>query len=482
MKASRILWALLTLLIPVSFASCGGGTDYAGGGIGGTGISVGKVTAFGSVWVNGIEYFTTGDTTITKDGVSVPDEKNLQVGMIVTVHHKDGTATRIEYKDNLEGPVQSVDLLSQTLVVVGQTVIVDGATVFEPTGTNLSSLSDAIATGNPIVEVSGFVSGDESIHASYIELKGDFVPGIDEIELKGTIKAIDTDARTFQIGSLSVDYSKAELEVPGNILSNESIGLYVEVKSREGIVNGKLIASKIEAEDTSPSLSEGDKVEIEGLVANFTPLSESFKVSGQSVQITAQTEFKKGVKENIANGVKVEVEGRVENGVLVAEEVSFRLNGAIEIEADVESVDLNTNTVTLLGKTVTLNSLTAIHDDSDEDLDSLSLQDIRIGDRLAVRGYLDEGTIVATSLKREDPDDENEVSLKGPVDSVDQPNIIILGVTVQTAGDTEFKDIDEAQLSADEFFASVTPSALVKVKGMFDGTVIAASKVEIESR
>src|SRR3990172_11421322 len=151
----------------LAVTSCGTTTDYAGGGIGGTGISVGKITATRgtSVDVNGVAFDIT-NTTVTVDGVP-GNQNNLKVGMIVKVDgtfNPDGTtgvAANIEFKDILEGPVDIVDPASNTIVVLGQTVIVDGTTYFDyffdldVNGVvDLTEFMNDIVAGN-VVEVSG---------------------------------------------------------------------------------------------------------------------------------------------------------------------------------------------------------------------------------------------------------------------------------------------------------------------------------------
>lgn len=345
MKTSMTPRILMILLAMSVFVSCGGttgGDDFAGGGVGGTGISVGKITAFGSVFVNGVEFDTSG-AIIIKDGVEVAtvsdseDQEHLRVGMIVAVRGTfnadglTGTASRVEFKDNLEGPVSvgSIDLINLTFQALGQTVKVDMATVFEDslgiqiTG-NPTAILSAIDDGN-IVEVSGFVNAGGVILASYIEIKAEsFTPGEDEIELKGTISSLDDTNKIFMIGGLIVDYSSAELkDIPTEGLSD---GLFVEVKSTTGFYgSGVLIASEVEVEDKIPGHEEGDKVEIEGFVTSFISISEPFEVNGQPVQVTSETRFEDGASpDGIALNVRIEVEGTVNaSGVLVAEEISL---------------------------------------------------------------------------------------------------------------------------------------------------------------
>ena len=64
--------ALLLASVTVSLSTCGGigGSEFAGGGTGGTGISTGSISGFGSVVMNGVHY-----RTDNASGPRVPDEK-----------------------------------------------------------------------------------------------------------------------------------------------------------------------------------------------------------------------------------------------------------------------------------------------------------------------------------------------------------------------------------------------------------------------
>src|SRR3990172_5334415 len=179
MKKGMIDNILFIGITMFALVACGTGDPggLAGGGIGGTGISVGKITAFGSVFVNGVEFETTG-ATITIDGqTAMNGQDDLEIGMIVAVEGTfnvdggRGTAKSINFKDNLEGPVTSLNTTAQTLTVLGQTVIVDAATeIYDASGARVTL--DNIVTGNN-VEVSGFTDAEGAIHATYIKVKAD---------------------------------------------------------------------------------------------------------------------------------------------------------------------------------------------------------------------------------------------------------------------------------------------------------------------
>ena len=98
--------------------SCGGGAvgDLAstGGGTGGTGISVGSVSAFGNIYVNGVRY-DTSNAEIFVEGQSkgFGDQvvlTQLAVGMVVRVEgdiedSRNGTASKVHFSDGVRGPV-----------------------------------------------------------------------------------------------------------------------------------------------------------------------------------------------------------------------------------------------------------------------------------------------------------------------------------------------------------------------------------------
>lgn len=62
-QTARFLIGVLSLVLAsFTFSTCGGtGTDLAGGGVSGTGVSTGAITSFGSVEMNGVHYLTDSD-------------------------------------------------------------------------------------------------------------------------------------------------------------------------------------------------------------------------------------------------------------------------------------------------------------------------------------------------------------------------------------------------------------------------------------
>ncbi len=134
---------LIGIFMALAVISCGGGGGNFAGGIGGTGVSYGPVTGFGSVIVNGVEY-DTSSADFSVEGTN-GDQSDLAVGMVVTVTHDDNdNAKSISYKDNVEGPVANkidVDGVNGSFDVLGVAVTVDSLTVYEGT-TGITALTE----------------------------------------------------------------------------------------------------------------------------------------------------------------------------------------------------------------------------------------------------------------------------------------------------------------------------------------------------
>ena len=428
----------IAILASLGLSGCGGGGS--GSGSTSSGLSSGTITGFGSVFVNGVEY-ETGGSSISVDGAAAT-ESDLAVGMRVTVRGSDdgrrGTATSIEYADELEGIVQTANIAangSGTLTVMGLTVQVDNTTFFESKVAGITGPAD-IAPGN-VIEVSGNRLDDNTVQATLIEVKrAAFTPGT-EIEVKGVISNLT--ATTFRFGSMTIDYSSAQLDdIPGGSLSD---GLYVEVKSTAGLdASGTLLASKVELEsggDRDYDGGAGEEMKLVGPIGSGSTAS-SFNLNGTTVRVTGSTRFEHGTSASIADGVEVKVEGRFDsNGDLVAEEIEFGEAVETEIEATVEAVDPAAGTLTVMGLTVAADSFTMFKDDrSSNPVRRFGLDDLNPGtDRVEVDLYRDDATgdLVARKIKREDGSAFDK--LEGVVEaSPGAGQISVGGVTVDISG------------------------------------------------
>ena len=473
------------LVCVVMLQACGGGS---GGGSPATPTEVtppppatsstavttsGVITAFGSVYVNGVEYET--DSAEIESDDEIVQESDLKVGQIVTLtgtRNDDGvtgSADRITYNDRVEGPISSID--GNTLVVLGQTIIVDADTVFDD---NIMTQSLSGLSVGDVIEVSGFLNSNGDVVASFIEYNA---PG-GEFELVGTVTNLDANNSTFEIGSQVIDFSGAILEDFGGSLLED--GNLVEVKGSTFGASGELIARKVELE--TEFFSEDHEVEVEGLISRFESESD-FDVFGRTVTTTSTTEYKGGLASDLAVDVKVEVEGSINSeGVLVAEKVEFKKHEDTRIKALVDSIDPDLKRVVVLGLTIVTAATTQLEDDSDVHEMFFNLDSISVGDFLEVRGKLeDDGTVTATRLERDNRDDKS--SIRGSVQSNDGfATLVIAGVTIQTSASTQYRDSSETNMTQAEFFAAAIESVQVKAKGLETNTSeLTADELELEN-
>ena len=339
-QLNNFIFVLCAIFLLVSCGGDGGGL-VAGGGISGTGvISSGTITAFGSVEVNGTR-FDTGNAEIIINGelIGVGDNfvpDNLELGMVVTVEgriieNKEFVADRVIYNPNIVGPVESISVIDATtkeIVVLGQTVIVNIITMFEATDFN-GIAEDAV------VSVSGYLDDNGVIRATFLEMIDD---GTLIFEVTGFVESLDPNLNTLMINDLSIDYAAISGNLPEGIPAD---GQFVEVEG-ELAAGGELVANSIELGDELGG-EEGDEVEITGFVTEVISANDiiRFKIGNQEVHVDSDPEtvlYVDGDPSDIAPGQKLEAEGSLEGGILIAVEIEFWEPDQIEVEGVVDDV------------------------------------------------------------------------------------------------------------------------------------------------
>jgi len=465
---SKWHWIGLVIILsglPLLWMACGDGSSnssFAGGGVGGTGIYSGIVSGFGSVFVNEIEFDTTGTLIRVDDNITT--ENALNVGMKVNVEAENSKALSITFEPELKGPVGSINRVNSSLIALGQTVTVDSTTIFG----GIQSINDLKAGDN--IRVSGFFNSAGSIVATFIELLN---PDVQEFKVKGTVSNHSAGSGTFSIHGLAVDYSG--IQNPPEIVN----GSFIEIEG--GLQGATFVATKLEIEEDM--INPGSEAEIEGIITSVTSVSD-FEVNGLRVNTHAGTTYKNGTKDNIARDVRVEAEGRVDSsGILMADEIEFRFfeQSDVRITGSVDAVSAIDSTVTIFGITINIDPNTLFNDESQQELRPFSLADIQQGDFLNVGGFLNnDGDVVAVKVERDDEPGQGEDRLRAPVDSEIPPeSITLLDINVNIIA-ADFEDANDNTIDATTFFTMIEAGDVVEVKGDFSGGIFNASEVEIE--
>lgn len=458
----------LCLSMPLWLIACGG--SGGGGDDGGidstspttTGVSSGTITGFGSVFVNGIK-FNTDNASIFRGDDQLNVVRDLQIGMLVRVEGdlQNSIASSVSFDEDVKGPADG-PATGNTLSVMGQSIITDPATIFN--NTSLSTI-----TAGDILEISGLRNANDDLVASFIERKSS-PANVNRYSVIGNVRNLDTNAKTFNIDNLSIDYSAANIN--DLAAGNPVAGQLVEVKDdNKTYVPGSsnLIATKVEPQNRLGNGGvAGAKVEIESIVTQVNSASE-FVIGNLVVRTSTSTLFLFGTSDNIVAGARLEVEGTVDdNGILSASKVKFEDNDArLQAQVDSNGVDTAASTVTLLGIPVSITSETQMADKRDNN-SSLSLSNIQAGDYLEIRGFIGANNqFVASELTRDKND--SKVEVRGPASAKDSTagTVTILGVTVNTSSNTQFQGLDDQLIAASQSFDSII-EGLTVVKAKWD--------------
>ncbi|MEQ1794227.1 MAG: hypothetical protein ABL970_08555 [Nitrospira sp.] len=77
---------------------------------------------------------------------------------------------------------------------------------------------------------------------------------------------------------------------------------------------------------------------------------------------------------------------------------------------------------------------------------------------------------------------DDDVDLQGAVQAVSNPNLTILGLSVNTSGISadEFKGLNDQLIGRAAFFNAVKVGTVVKVKGRRNGAVVTWREAELE--
>ena len=208
---------------------------------------------------------------------------------------------------SVSGAISGLNTGMSSFDLGGVHVLYAGATV---------SPANASLSNGRYVRVSGQVLADGSVQATAITLRdGQNEP---EAELRGNVIGFDAVAKTFQVRGVAVDANGATLEsCPGGVLAE---GLYVEIEGSLPATGVK--AKKVHCED-EPS---GATVEREGTASAVDMGATSFTLTtsgGTAVAVRwTSTTYFSNVSPATLSGQRVEVQGTLSNGVLIAQKIA----------------------------------------------------------------------------------------------------------------------------------------------------------------
>ena len=265
----------------------------ADGGMTGTGspmVTIGTVTKFGSVIVNGFNW-NSDKARVVVNGKPSTVATGLRLGMIVRVEGirdvdggSTGVANSIQYESDLVGPMNRASLRNEgsatKFSVAGQPIYADATTVLD----GFNQLAD-LGNGDQL-EISGFRDRNYALHA--------------------------TD-KSFKVEGLTVRYPN-ELVVRA---SGVREGTFVAVSGKR--VAGEdmtMLASGMTPVSVAVSLPEDTPVIMEGLIKSVT--AAGFTMHNRPIIIGSATSFVQGSAADLREDTKVHVIGRFKSGAFDA--------------------------------------------------------------------------------------------------------------------------------------------------------------------
>jgi len=461
----------MALTVLMSCNGSGGGSDLlAGGGIGGTGISIGTISGFGSVIVNDVDFNTEkAEILVNGNSIGFGDSnvrRALALGMVVRVDGRyladgSGNADRIVFSTNVKGPVQSitpVDSVVKILSLMGQSVIVDDQTRFKNT------TFDRIAENN-VLAVSGWPNDRGEIRATYVDKISDTPEPDTEVMIKGIVSEADIAQRLFRINQLVVDISEISVPLP-------AAGQLVFV---QGVLddNSILVAAALSIENEL-GLDDADNVDIESIVRQVSGPA-NFILGTTVVQIDEATSFKGLAPDDIVPGTRLLVKGSLTNRSLLADEIIAK--DKVNIEGQVEEIIGNEiNLKGLEGLVIHVSELTKIFGDVDD------ISGIESGHNVKILGYAgSRNNVEATQVKVEQKN-RDKLKLQGPVADINGFTVTIFMVSVDTRSIPYdgFTTNSEGAVSRNKFFDLMNVGDTVSFNGNLVGDTAGWKAVELK--
>jgi hypothetical protein len=329
----RLVWpALAALASLLVLGSCGGGVDSGGTGAP-TALADGPVTGLGSVTVDGVRFADDSATVVDQDGQPLtPDQ--LQVGMLAEVDASaiaaassaipTSTALTIRTRNEIVGPVESVNRLGTVMSVLGQSVRITVATWFDAA---LPGGIQAVNAGD-VVEVWGQYNARTG---EYVATRVAPRPNASTYELRGLLAGVDNTAQTIVVGGLTISIA----QVPAAQRPTLTLGRFVRASLATTPVAGVWTATALAP--GNGALPDRADARWSGRISSLTSTTQ-FLVNGVSVDASAATFSDGGV--GVVLGARVAVAGSLAGGVLHAKTVTvlgdetsanstFELHGAI---------------------------------------------------------------------------------------------------------------------------------------------------------
>ena len=375
---------LLVLLSGLLIAACGEGMTVSGGvGTGGTGITMGTVTGFGSLVIEGDSYSSATAEYWEGDDVdeAVPASSlSVALGQQVQMLTDDqGNPTKVLVEPTLIGTASNVS--DSGMKVNGVTVRVNTNVLAGPV-TYYAGLSgmNTVELGMK-VEVHGLYGRDASgpyVLATRIAQ----LPAASTVtRITGVVSNLNPGAGTFRIGSTTILYNAATSQLPEGITLAD--GQLVNVWSPDVPIGGQLTAAVIRVRSLQGI--SGQAV-VSGLITDLG--ATQFKVSG--IVIDASDPSLTTVVQSLQQGDYVVVSGQADAGTGKLIAASIRTTSSLSTEVELKGTVTDfVNSTSFLVRGVAVDASSATIDGGP----------LANGAYVEIHGHIQGNVVAATSVE-----------------------------------------------------------------------------------
>jgi Domain of unknown function (DUF5666) len=252
--------------------------------------------------------FVNGTVSNLGDGVAIK-LKGAVVNDVVIPSSIEFVTTDENKIRNFMGEVQGFVAGADTFKLMGVNMKLAATATFKNSDQSLSQKSEFGNTDKVLVK-GAFEAG------VFVVTQVVFSKGLTAVitRAEGGITTIDAATGVFKING-TVVRTNTSTTFSGTT-ANLKTGVHVEVEGT--LVNGELVARKIEFHDAEDNV----KAAVRGDVTDYVSVND-FRLNGQKVD-ASNAVFDNGKASTIANGVQMEAKGKMVNGVLIADAVKFK--------------------------------------------------------------------------------------------------------------------------------------------------------------
>ncbi|MGF1698910.1 DUF5666 domain-containing protein [Photobacterium makurazakiensis] len=375
---------VLATVVAMTLVGCGGGSgnstpDTKTGRLDGQVAKISHTNQ--TMTVNGYSLRSEGAPVTYRNGVTL-SFNDVANGMRVQVDADDNLITSMKLDPSLTGEVTAINGTSFTVNGVA-------LTFSDLAGINIGDW----------VMVTTYPLADGTLEVVSVQK----VPDLGFVEIEGPVSQLDNVAQTFKIGTVTVDFSRADIDDDDELANSAWVEVY-------GDMHGNmLVATEIDVEDDR----DYDDTEVEGVISWVNSNLTQIELNGRlRIEVNNNTEFDDGRREDLASGRWVEVEMVHRSNRLLATEIEFEDDGngvsGKEFQAVGEARYQN-GVFSINGIEIEINNNTELDDGLTHD--NLDTSWVEVEGRYILDGS-NSGRYIAIEIEREDRDDD-EIELEG---------------------------------------------------------------------